>query len=149
MIPVSFPEAQFRVKTENGDRHIFDPLRKTWILLTEEEWVRQHFIRYLLDEMQYPSALIAVEKGIYLNGLKKRFDILVYNGDHQPWLMIECKAPDVALGEAVLQQVLRYNMSVPVEYIVITNGHATMGWKKEGNGLVSINELPPVVKSSL
>ena len=146
MIPVRFPEVQFRLKTENGERYIFDPLRKAWIILTEEEWVRQHFIRYLLDEMQYPASLMAVEKAIDLNGLRKRFDILVYNGDHQPWMMIECKAPEIALSEAVLQQVLRYNMSVPVTFIVITNGHATLGWKKEGNGLVAITALPAVVK---
>ncbi|HEX8316748.1 MAG TPA: type I restriction enzyme HsdR N-terminal domain-containing protein, partial [Flavisolibacter sp.] len=93
-------------------------------------------------EMKYPSSLMALEKEIWLNGLKKRFDILVYDSEHKPWMMVECKAPDVALNEDVLQQALRYNISVPVKYILITNGDKTMGWKKEGNELKLLGEMP-------
>jgi type I site-specific restriction endonuclease len=77
-----------------------------------------------------------------LGELRKRFDILVYDKAHKPWMMIECKEPDVSLGEAVLQQVLRYGISVPVPYLVITNGGTTIGWKKEGPKLVMVKELP-------
>lgn len=142
MIDVVFPEPQFRMKREGEKPFIFDPIRKVWLLLTEEEWVRQNFVAYLMKEKGYPSTLIALEKELLLNGLKKRFDVLVYNRDHQPWMMVECKAPEVALSEAVLQQALRYNMSIPVEYIVITNGSHTMGWKKEGDRLELLPELP-------
>ena len=142
MITVQFPEPQFRMKKENGKPYIFDAIRKTWLLLTEEEWVRQNFVNYLITELQYPSTLIAIEKEIVLNELKKRFDILVYNKEHQPWIMIECKAPEVALSEDVLQQVLRYNISVPVEFIVITNGNATVGWQKMGGELKLLGTLP-------
>src|SRR5687768_11971370 len=113
MIMVQYPEPQFRIKVENGKRFIFDSIRKIWLLLTEEEWVRQNFLNYLIATLKYPSALIALEKEIMLNDLKKRFDILVYNSSHQPWMMVECKASSIKLSEDVLQQLLRYNISVP------------------------------------
>jgi len=145
MIVVQYPEPQFRMKNENGKRYIFDSIRKIWLLLTQEEWVRQNFVNYLIKELKYPSTVIALEKEISLNDLKKRFDILVYNSDHRPWMLIECKESKVNLSDEVLQQVLRYNMSVPVEYIVITNGPATIGWKKESQ-LTLLKELPEWVK---
>ena len=129
------------MKNENGKRYIFDAIRKVWLLLTEEEWVRQNFVNYLITQLKYPSAVIAIEKEISLNDLKKRFDILVYDKQHKPWMLIECKEPKVNLSEDVLQQVLRYNISVPAEYIVITNGNTTVGWKKEKE-LKLLNEFP-------
>lgn len=129
------------MKKENGKQYIFDSIRKAWLLLTEEEWVRQNFVNYLTTQLNYPSTVIAVEKEISLNDLKKRFDILVYDKQHKPWMLIECKEPKVNLSEDVLQQVLRYNISVPVEYIVITNGTTTVGWKKE-IGLKLLGEMP-------
>jgi hypothetical protein len=141
MIAVKYPEPQFRIKNENGRQYIFDAIRKIWLLLTEEEWVRQNFVNYLITQLQYPSTVIAIEKEILLNDLKKRFDILVYDKTHRPWMLVECKEPKVKLSEDTLQQVLRYNISMPVEYIVITNGNATIGWKKEGE-LKLLSELP-------
>jgi hypothetical protein len=141
MIVVQYPEPHFRMKKENGKQYIFDSIRKSWLLLTEEEWVRQNFVKYLTTQLNYPSAVIAIEKEISLNDLKKRFDILVYDKQHKPWMLIECKEPKVNLSEDVLQQVLRYNISVPVEYIVITNGTTTVGWKKE-NGLKLLAQIP-------
>lgn len=149
MIPVQFPEPQFRIRKEGEKHYIFDVIRKAWLLLTEEEWVRQNFVNYLIAGLSYPSTVIALEKEIVLNELKKRFDILVYNNEHKPWMMIECKAPEVALSEEVLQQALRYNISVPVEFIVITNGKATIGWRKEGGGLKLLGELPQWVPAKL
>jgi len=141
MIAVQYPEPQFRMKKENGKPYIFDAIRKTWLLLTEEEWVRQNFVNYLITQLHYPSTVIALEKEIVLNDLKKRFDILVYDKEHKPWILVECKEPKVSLSEDVLQQALRYNISVPVEYIVITNGSTTVGWKKE-NELRLLTEMP-------
>ena len=91
MLPVSYPDPTFKIKTDNGKELIFDGLRKRWVPLTSEEWVRQNFIQFLLQEKKYPSSLIAVEKEIKLGELKKRFDILVYDKEHRPWMMIECK----------------------------------------------------------
>ncbi len=146
MIRIEYPDHPFRTKQEEGRHFIFDELRKIWLRLTPEEWVRQNFLQYLLQVQQYPAALIAVEKEIKLGELKKRFDILVYDQHHQPWLMVECKSTDVSLDESVLQQVLRYNISVPVPYLVITNGHYCAGFAKQGTQLQPLSALPLFVK---
>lgn len=142
MIKVSYPDPSFRIKEEDGKEYIFDAIRKKWILLTPEEWVRQNFINYLITEKKYPATLIGVEKEIQLGELRKRFDILVYDITHQPWLMVECKAMDVPLDETVLQQLLRYNISLPVQYLVITNGQSCFAWHRNESTIEIINSLP-------
>jgi len=142
MVVINYPEPDFRMKNESGKEFIFDALRKKWLVLTPEEWVRQNFVQYLIKTKNYPSSLIAVEKEIQLGELKKRFDILIYDKNHQPWIMIECKAAEIKLDGSVLQQALRYNISVPVKFIIITNGGFTYAWQKENKGLQSINEIP-------
>ncbi len=139
---ISFPEPAFTIKKEEGKDIIFDSIRKKWLLLTPEEWVRQNFLQVLLQVKNYPASLIAIEKEIKLGELKKRFDILVYSSQHQPWMMIECKAMDIKLDETVLLQILRYNMSIPVEFIVITNGSMTYGWQRVKEGVIVIDRLP-------
>jgi hypothetical protein len=145
MIVINYPEPAFAIKEEKGRTIIFDSLRKKWLNLTPEEWVRQNFIQVLIQQHNYPSTLIAIEKEIQLGELKKRFDILVYNKDHQPWLMVECKAPSVELDENVLSQLLRYNISTPVSYMLITNGDHTMGWQKKGSELEELISLPAII----
>ena len=142
MIRVVYPEPQFRIKETSGKQAIFCAVRKRWMVLTEEEWIRQNFIQYLVSVLHYPLTLMAVEKELLLNGLRKRFDILVYNNNHKPLMLVECKEPAVALNEDVLQQVLRYNMAVPVSYLVLTNGGVTIAWKKQEDGLVLLSTLP-------
>lgn len=142
MLTVTFPTPGFKIKQEEGKDFIFDTIRRQWILLTPEEWVRQNFINYLVKSLNYPSAMIAVEKEIMLGELKKRFDILVYDKRHDPWMMIECKAQEVTLNENVLQQVLRYNISVPVKYLVTTNGNYHFGWEKINGQLSSFAVMP-------
>ena len=139
---MKYPEPDFKTKMENDRRYIFDKIRKTWLLLTEEEWVRQNFVNYLVNELHYPSSFIALEKEIQLHDLRKRFDILIYDRQHQPWMMVECKGADILLSEDVLQQVLRYNVSVPVKFIVITNGKQAIAWEKAGGALRLMNEMP-------
>lgn len=142
MIAINYPEPSFRIKKENNQTLLFDPLRKRWIVLTEEEWVRQNFVNYLIRIQQYPSSLIALEKEIYLGELKKRFDILVYNSNHQPWLLAECKSPDIKMDEPVLEQALRYGISIPANFLVITNGDTTYCWNKTDQGLSVMKSLP-------
>ncbi len=142
MMNLPFPPPLFQTKTENSKRYIFDGIRKMWLLLTEEEWVRQNFVNYITVVLNYPSSFIALEKEIKLNDLKKRFDILIYNKQHQPWMLVECKEPKVALSEDVLQQVLRYNITVPVEFIIITNGENTIAWQKQGSELKMLEVMP-------
>lgn len=142
MIDVRFPEPAFRLKKENGVELIFDPIRKQWLVLNDEEWVRQNFIQYLVQTLRYPAAFIAVEKEITLNELKKRFDALIYDCDHKPWMLVECKGQNVKLEDPALLQVLRYNISIPVSFLIITNGRYTVGWQKVGVELRLIDQMP-------
>jgi hypothetical protein len=142
MVKIQYPAHHFKLKKENDREMIFDELRKTWLKLTPEEWVRQNFIRYLTDSMKYPSSLIALEKKVMVGEMVKRFDILVYNKGHEPWMMVECKSPDVSLKENVLAQVLRYNIALPVVYLVITNGMQCMVFEKRAAQLVEKDEIP-------
>jgi hypothetical protein len=142
MIQVNYPEPVFRFREENGKEMIFDFIRKQWLLLSEEEWVRQNFIQFLIQELKYPVTLMAVEKEIQLGDLKKRFDILVYDRDHKPWMLVECKAGEITLDENVLHQVLRYNISMPATFLVITNGHFTYAWEKAGGELKELQQMP-------
>ncbi len=134
MIKVDYPKFDFKIKGEVGKEIIFDEVRKQWVRLTPEEWVRQNMLQYLVQTLQYPAALIAVEKELKMGELKKRFDILIYNQQHQPWLMIECKAMEITLDENVLQQIIRYNMALPVAFIFITNGTSVFGWDIKTSG---------------
>ena len=143
MLTIEYPKNDFRFKREAGKEFIFDELRKQWLRLSPEEWVRQNFIQYLVQVKQYPGSLIAQEKKIVLGELTKRFDILIYNQQIEPWMMVECKASTIPLQEHILEQVLRYNISVPVPYLIITNGSQTAGFRKEGGKLVELTELPP------
>jgi hypothetical protein len=142
MLVIHYPEPDFLIKQDAGKDIIFDPLRKRWLILTPEEWVRQNFVQYLIKSKNYPATLIAMEKVIRLGELKKRFDILVYDRNHRPWMMIECKSPSVKLDEAVLNQLLRYHISVQTGYLIITNGDYAYGWEKENRSLQLIRELP-------
>ncbi|MEO8146722.1 MAG: type I restriction enzyme HsdR N-terminal domain-containing protein [Bacteroidia bacterium] len=128
---------------KNGDEHrIFDIIRKKFILLTPEEWVRQHFLNFLITEKKYPASLISVERGHKLNTLQNRTDILVYNKYGQPWLLVECKAPAILLSEETLHQALRYNLTLNVNYLVVTNGFEHYCCKQSDKEFVFIDDLP-------
>jgi hypothetical protein len=142
LIPVHYPESSFKTKQEENGMAIFDELRKSWLKLTPEEWVRQNFVQYLLKGMLYPSSLIALEKKLQLGELTKRFDILVYDRNYDPWMMVECKSMNVKLDGKVLDQVLRYNISIPVPYLIITNGRACYGFDRSSGSLEELKELP-------
>ncbi|MFZ4058732.1 MAG: type I restriction enzyme HsdR N-terminal domain-containing protein [Ferruginibacter sp.] len=122
MIQLQFPPYQPKIKQEGGVEYIFDTIRKRWIKLTPEEWVRQNIIQYLVVVKGFSASLIAVEKEIMLSDVRKRFDIVVYDQQTKPWMVIECKAMDIALTATVLQQALTYNIALKLPYIVITNG---------------------------
>lgn len=141
MIKISYPSYPFKIETREDKEYIFDPLRRKWVRLTPEEWVRQNFLQYLLQVMHYPAALIAIEKEIQMGELKKRFDILVYKNDH-PWLLIECKEMNVPINESVMQQLLRYQTTVQADYLIVTNGNETRGIGKENNQFTTLNTIP-------
>lgn len=143
MIAIEYPPYQPKVKAQPNGRLIFDPVRRQWVALTPEEWVRQHFLQYLLQVKNYPAALMAVEKEIDLWGLKKRCDIVVFNtGNTKAQLLVECKQPSVALDDKVIDQVLRYNMNLQVSYIVITNGSHTAAFHFTPSGFVALDTIP-------
>jgi len=141
MVKIAYPAPAFRLKEEDNKEFIFDAFRKLWVRLTPEEWVRQNFLQYLVQVKHYPASLIAVETEIQLYDLRKRCDIIVYK-DEQPWMIVECKEMNEPLNDAVLQQVLRYNISIPSAYLVITNGSFTAAWSIREGQPVEIDDLP-------
>jgi len=142
MIKIDYPKYQPKIVLEDGKEKIFDEVRKKWVQLTPEEWVRQNFLQFLIQTKGFQSSLIAVEKEIILGDLKKRFDILIYNSEAQPQVLIECKASSIQLDQNVLNQILRYNISIPVQVLIITNGDYTYGFKKENPELIELSEFP-------
>jgi hypothetical protein len=122
MQALNFPEYSFRTRHQAGQMQIFDPVRKKYVALTPEEWVRQHMIQYLEKEKMVPLHMMASERGLSINRMTKRFDLVVYNLSGKPTLIVECKAPTVALSEDVFFQIARYNLALKVNYLLVSNG---------------------------
>lgn len=121
-LALKYPLFNTKLKKQKDQTFIFDEVRKKWLLLTPEEWVRQHLIHYLIQQKKYPVSLISIEKEIILNELKKRYDIVVYNKQLKPVLIVECKAPYIDLDTNVVEQALRYNLIIKANYLMISNG---------------------------
>ncbi|MGB4742462.1 MAG: type I restriction enzyme HsdR N-terminal domain-containing protein [Flavobacteriaceae bacterium] len=119
---LNFPTYSFRIKNSENNTHIFDVIRKKFVVLQPEEWVRQHCVQYLIQEKNYPISLINVEKVILINGLKKRYDIVVFNPDGSLAVVVECKAPKVQISQSVFDQIARYNLTLKASYLMVTNG---------------------------
>ena len=119
---LNFPTYSFRLKNSENNTHIFDVIRKKFVVLQPEEWVRQHCVQYLIQEKNYPISLINVEKVVLINGLKKRYDIVVFNPDGSLALVVECKAPKVKISQSVFDQIARYNLTLKATYLMVTNG---------------------------
>ena len=122
MDTLNFPIYAFKVKESGNQKQIFDNIRKKYVALTPEEWVRQHMISYLIKEKKYPESLFAVETGLKYNELKKRTDVVVHNRYGQPLLLVECKAPGVTINEQPFNQIACYNKELQGEYLIVTNG---------------------------
>ena len=122
MIKLNFPDYTFSIKDSNGKHSILDPVRKKYVALTPEEWVRQHVIHYLNHVKQVPLSLIRVESEIRLYKTRKRFDIAVFDRNGHPLLIVECKSPSVPVTQDVLDQVVRYNLALKVGFLMLTNG---------------------------
>lgn len=142
MIKIDFPEPHFKTSIENGITKIFDQFRKQWVVLTPEEWVRQNILFYFTSVLEYPAALFAIEKEIRIGELKKRCDIVVYNNSMKPWMIVECKEMSVKLDGGVVDQILRYHSSMPCDYLLITNGSYSFGFKKENERFYEVDALP-------
>ena len=122
MLDLNLPPFNINVKKTDGRLSVFDRLRRKFVTLTPEEWVRQHFINYLITEKGYPQALIANEIQINLNNQKRRCDSIVYDKTISPLVIVEYKSPDVELTQAVFDQIVRYNIVLKVKYLIVSNG---------------------------
>jgi len=122
MQPLNLPTYPFKIKSSENKYFIFDIIRKKYVSLTPEEWVRQHIIHYLIEEKNYPISLIAVEKKVTVNKLTKRTDILVFNTKGTPHIIVECKAPSIKISQESFDQIARYNLKLEASYLIVTNG---------------------------
>ena len=144
MYKLNLPEYTFRTKAENTKTLIFDSIRKKFVVLTPEEWVRQNFIQYLIQEKNYPQNLMAVEKQVKVNQQQRRFDLLIYRRNGSPYLIAEFKAPNVKITQNAFDQVVRYNMALRVERVVVSNGmqHFACEIDYEKNSYSFLKEIP-------
>ena len=121
MVKLNLPDYLPLLRVNTAKKQILDPVRRKYVALTPEEWVRQNLVQHLLA-LGYPMGLIAVEQPITLNGLQKRCDIVVYNRQAEPCMIVECKAPQVAVAQKVFDQIAVYNIKLNVEYLIVSNG---------------------------
>ena len=142
MEKLNLPKFPAKVKQVDGKVMIFDIIRKKYIKLTPEEWVRQNFIYYLVNFLDYPKSLIKVESGLRYNRLLKRSDILVFNRDAEPLLLVECKSPDSKITQNVIDQAAVYNRSLNAGYLLVTNGIQHLCWRISENGNQLLKEIP-------
>jgi len=141
MIKIEFPKQQVKLRKQAGVNEVFDIIRKKWLRLSPEEWVRQNMIHYLLLK-KYPASLITVEKEIKLGELMKLCDVVVYTREALPFMIIECKEMNVSLSEKTLEQILRYHITLPADYLIVTNGSYCFGFQKTDNQFMETNEFP-------
>jgi hypothetical protein len=141
---LNLPESRLRFKNEGGVELVYDSVRKKFVVLTPEEWVRQNFIHFLCEVKGYPKGLMAVEKKVLVNGQPQRFDLLVYNRKGLPTLMAEFKAPEVKISQQAFDQVVRYNMALKVGFIIVSNGMDHFACKIDytANSYTYLKEIP-------
>ncbi len=140
-------QSRLRLKKTEGKNYVFDPIRKKDIVLTPEELLRQLVLQYLLDAKQYPAHRIRIEVGFTINGLQKRCDIVVFDADVKPWLLVECKSPKVPLTQATFEQAARYNLQLKAPFMAITNGLSTFccALDFERQGFEYLKDLPDFI----
>jgi hypothetical protein len=122
MLQLNFPAYEFRFKNSENKVQIFDVIRKKFVVLQPEEWVRQHVVKFLIENKNYPLSHINVEKQLSVNGLKKRYDVVVFNSDGTIEVLVECKAPEITINQITFNQIARYNMNLKANYLMVTNG---------------------------
>jgi len=143
MQSLNLPKYEFRLITKNKEEHIYDIIRNKFLLLTPEEWVRQHMIHYLIKDLKYPKGLVKVESGVVYNASVKRSDIVIYNTLGRPYILVECKSPSIKINQSTFEQVAMYNRTLNASIIILTNGlmHYTFKFGERGE-LINLNEIP-------
>jgi hypothetical protein len=139
---LNLPSFEFRIREEGQRKQIFDSLRKRFVVLTPEEWVRQHFIRFLTEVKKYPASLMSVERGVKIISGTKRTDIVIHNRNGKPWMIVECKASDVPVTEDALLQAARYNLALQASYLVLTNGLEHYCCSLQNSKIEFLDDLP-------
>ena len=144
MDKLSLPVCDLKTKQSAGKTVIFDIIRRKYVALTPEEWVRQHFIHYLINHLGYPKGLLTVEQGLRYNALRKRTDIVVYDRQGEPVLVVECKAPVYPLRPAMMEQAMMYNKTIGADYLLITNGidHSCLRIDRQAGRVVYLDAIP-------
>lgn len=144
MESLNFPSYSFNIKTKENKTVIFDVIRKKYVYVTPEEWVRQHCIWYLIKEKRYPASLMSVERELHLNGTSKRTDIVCYDRQGKPLLIVECKAPTIKINQNTFDQIARYNMELDSKYLLITNGldHYSCEMDHQNKAYNFLKEIP-------
>jgi hypothetical protein len=147
MQKLNFQQYDFRFKNSENKVSIFDEIRKKFIILTPEEWVRQHVVQFLLEEKKYPKSLINVEKVLKVNGLRKRYDAVVFNPDGSIQVLVECKAPEVKISQATFDQIAQYNMTMKAKFLMVTNGlnHYFCQMDFENKKYLFLSQLPDYI----
>ncbi|WP_136465738.1 type I restriction enzyme HsdR N-terminal domain-containing protein [Flagellimonas onchidii] len=144
MQPLNFPKYTFRIKNSENSIHIFDIVRKKFVLLQPEEWVRQHVLHFLIFTKKYPQSLLNVEKQLTVNNLKKRYDIVVFKPNGSIEVLVECKAPDIKINQSTFNQIAQYNYTLKSNHLMVTNGmehyYCKMDFKREK--YVFLKEIP-------
>ena len=146
-IELNLPQVDLRLKEDGQSKQIFDSVRKRFVNLTPEEWVRQHFIHFMISEKKYPASLMGVEMMVKVNELSQRADIVVYQRNGLPWLIVECKAPHITINQETFYQAARYNISLQVPFIVITNGIEHYCLHFNGKDFDYLEDLPAFDKN--
>lgn len=144
MQKLNFSNYLFRFKSSENKVAIFDAIRKKFVMLTPEEWVRQNVVRYLLEEKKYPISLMNVEKSLKINGLTKRYDIVVFNPDGSILILVECKAPEIKIAQTTFDQIARYDLKLKSQFLMLTNGldHYFCKMDFENKKYTFLEELP-------
>lgn len=144
MQTLNLPTYSFKIKSEDNRKYIFDEIRKKYLLLTPEEWVRQNFIKYLTVEKKYPRQLVSIEMEFKIKKLIRRCDIVVFNKSGEPNLIIECKSPAVEISQDTFDQISDYNRHFNVDYLIITNGikHYCCKFDKKTGSFIFTGEIP-------
>ncbi len=144
MVKLDLPGFDYQISKAEGKIWIFDIIRKKQVVLTPEEWVRQHVIHFFINHLKYPRSLIKIETGLKYNQLQKRSDVVVYDREGKPWLLMECKAPDLKLNQNVVMQAAVYNNDIKAKYISISNGmqHVCYEVKKNASETELLKSFP-------
>jgi len=144
MTVLNLPTYDFRIRELDSKRQIFDAYRKKFVALTPEEWVRQNFARYLVEEKQFPGSLMAIEKGLQVAKRTKRTDIVIYSRSGNPLVIVECKAPEVKITPDVFDQIVRYNITLNANYLIVTNGleHFCCQLSYSDNSYTFLKDIP-------